>query len=311
VYSRAARNGIFRGGDRSAKNAPGANRNRETEKSKHKSPPIAGLKAFEIARVAKFPTQQNRELFRRNREFWRRNREFSLRKTKSVFGTTCNTRALRADFIPVRRRFRQPVSNFSAQGTRIYSQVAATRLIRIDCRLIHTKRVLARGWSALGQGVGPEFGPGVLSFPKTSSCCQPGSADAPRLKGMIAGRWIRCHLSLAGADWLTTGQGPAPELVLSALTLDLGCAALEMAARVPCPDAGSASLHQPRRAAEWSAVGSPAVVAASLCAVTAARKRERGSDGATGEEAPQRAWRTRVIRAWCRSRQRSVASSTR
>ena len=40
---------------------------------------------------AKFPTQQNRELFRRNREFRRRNREFKPPKPKSspdqVFGT--------------------------------------------------------------------------------------------------------------------------------------------------------------------------------------------------------------------------------
>jgi hypothetical protein len=46
----------------------------------------------------KFPSQQNRKLFRRCRKFWRRNREFFLSKQKStpdeIFGTH-NTNALK------------------------------------------------------------------------------------------------------------------------------------------------------------------------------------------------------------------------
>jgi len=48
---------------------------------------------------AKFPTQQNRELFRRNREFWFSNREFSRSKPKSspdeLFGTQSGAKTAR------------------------------------------------------------------------------------------------------------------------------------------------------------------------------------------------------------------------
>ena len=54
--------------------------NREKNREFHQIRALGAiLKAdTQIQRLAaKFPNQQNRELFRRNREFWRRNRDFA------------------------------------------------------------------------------------------------------------------------------------------------------------------------------------------------------------------------------------------
>jgi hypothetical protein len=122
---------------------------------------------------SEFPTRRNREFLRKAGNLCRVNREFSLRKTKSVFGTYSDTRPLRADFVGRKRALSSGGQQLLRQGDAHRLTGSRHTLIRVDCRLIHTKSVLARGWSALGQGVGPEFGPESCPFRKRHHAVSP------------------------------------------------------------------------------------------------------------------------------------------